>query len=40
MQLGFENIYKTDKLLARVMNQDTKKESGATQTLEMRFYDP
>lgn len=30
MQLGFENIYKTDELLARVMNQDTKEESGAT----------
>lgn len=30
MQLEFENIYKTDELLARVTNQDTKEESGAT----------
>lgn len=28
MQLGFENIYKTDELLARVTN--TNEESGAT----------
>lgn len=30
MQLGFENIYKTDELLAKIMNQDTKEESGVT----------